>query len=289
MSLIPGLSFGAPWVLAGLAILPIIYFFLRVTPPAPRRVVFPPLRLLFGLEASQETPARTPLWLLALRLLAAALVIVALADPSIGQSSKIAGSGPIVLFIDNGWPAAHAWKDRQAAIADTLAEAARTNRPVAIVPTATATPPVVSLLDAGEAERGARELGTQSWLPDRMRAANALAKAKFDGTPEIFWLSDGLDYGDVQKVWDALSIGRHVRLFSDHAGKGPLALKSPEREPDGFLVRLVRADTEGMREGDVEAQGTHGEALAAAHFKFAPGKDETAAKIVLPIEVRNET
>lgn len=93
MSILSGLSFGAPWILAGLAILPAIYWLLRVTPPAPRRVVFPPLRLLLGLEAPQETPARTPLWLLALRLLAVALVIAALAAPSIGQSTKIGGTG----------------------------------------------------------------------------------------------------------------------------------------------------------------------------------------------------
>src|ERR1700691_2248066 len=128
MSLIPGLSFGAPWVLAGLLVLPVIYWLLRVTPPAPRRVIFPPLRLLLGLDAPQETPARTPLWLLALRLLAAALVLIALGEPSIGQSAKIAGSGPIVLFVDNDWPAAHAWKDREAEIADVLAEAAHTER-----------------------------------------------------------------------------------------------------------------------------------------------------------------
>ena len=47
-----------------------------------------------------------------LRLLAAALVIVALAAPVIGQAAKIAGTGPIVLFVDNDWPAAQAWKDR---------------------------------------------------------------------------------------------------------------------------------------------------------------------------------
>src|SRR5580692_8907321 len=158
MSLFAGLSFGVPWLLAALAALPVIYWLLRVTPPAPRRVVFPPLRLLLGLEAPQETPARTPLWLLVLRLLAAALVIVALAAPTIGQSTKIAGSGPIVVFVDNDWPAAQAWKDRQAAIADTLADAAHEDRPVAIVPTAGAAAPVVTMLDAGEAERGARDL-----------------------------------------------------------------------------------------------------------------------------------
>jgi len=288
MSILSGLSFGAPWILAGLAILPAIYWLLRVTPPAPRRVVFPPLRLLLGLEAPQETPARTPLWLLALRLLAVALVIAALAAPSIGQSTKIGGTGPIVLFVDNDWAAAQGWKSRQAAISDTLADAAHADRPVAIVPTTSATAPVVSLFDAGEAERGARDLAPQSYLPNRMRAAAALSKTKFAATPEIFWLSDGLDYGDAQKVAETLSRIGHLKILSDAPGKGPLALKSQQSEPDGFLVTVVLASTEGAREGDVEAQGSHGEGLAAAHFKFVPGKDEATAKIVLPLEVRNE-
>jgi hypothetical protein len=289
MSFLPGLSFGAPWILAGLAILPVIYWLLRITPPAPRRVIFPPLRLLFGLAAPQETPARTPLWLLALRLLAAALVIAALAAPSVGQSTKIAGSGPIVLFVDNDWPAAQSWTDRQAAIADVLADIAHTDRPVAIVPTTGAMPPTVTLLDAGEAEHDARDLIPQSYLPDRMRAAASLAKAKFGTAPEIFWLSDGLDYGDVQKVAEKLSRIGHLKIFADAPGKGPLALKSQSNEPDGFLVTMIRAGTDGTREGDVEAQGSHGEGLAAAHFKFVPGENETTAKIVLPLEVRNET
>ena len=55
-----GLSFGAPALLYALIGLPIIYWLLRVTPPAPRRIVFPPLRLLFGLKSTEETPARTP-------------------------------------------------------------------------------------------------------------------------------------------------------------------------------------------------------------------------------------
>ena len=61
MSVFAGLSFATPWILLGLIVLPAIYFLLRVTPPAPRRIPFPPLRLLQGLSAEEETPARTPL------------------------------------------------------------------------------------------------------------------------------------------------------------------------------------------------------------------------------------
>src|SRR6185503_7312571 len=117
------LTFAEPFILAGLIVLPAIWFLLRVTPPSPRRVVFPPLRLLLGLEAREETPARTPWWLLLLRLLAAALIIVALAEPLIGESKTPVGTGPLVFFIDNGWTASHHWDDRQGAMADALRKA----------------------------------------------------------------------------------------------------------------------------------------------------------------------
>ena len=54
----------------GFAVLPILWWLLRVTPPAPRRVRFPALRLLLGLVPREETPAKTPLWLILLRMAA---------------------------------------------------------------------------------------------------------------------------------------------------------------------------------------------------------------------------
>src|SRR5690242_18896142 len=133
--MLAGLSFTTPWILAGLILLPAIWWLLRVTPPAPHRVPFPPLRLLRGLTASEETPARTPWWLLLLRMIVAGLIVVALAEPILGVPPAAQGTGPLVLFVDNGWTAAHAWADRQAAISDALTAAARA---VAIVPTASA-------------------------------------------------------------------------------------------------------------------------------------------------------
>ena len=289
MNFFSALSFGAPWILAALVVLPAIWWLLRVTPPAPRRVPFPPLRLLMGLDAPQETPARTPLWLLALRLFAAALIICALAQPFFGQPPALAGRGPLVLVIDNGWTAAHGWSARRAAISDALAQAARTDRGVVIVPTATATAPTVTLLDAGKAARVADELEPESWLPQRTRATDALRKAKFDAAPDIVWLSDGLDYGDARATAAALGkIGR-LRIFADAAGNGPLALKPLRNETDGFDVPIIRTSNGGAREGEIAAQGAQGEYLAGAHFRFAPEASETHAKIPLPLEIRNET
>src|SRR3546814_7734386 len=70
---------------------------LRLTPPAPRRLAFPAIRLLAGLKAPEETPARTPWWLLLLRLLIVTLIILALAQPLLNPAARLAGSGPVVL------------------------------------------------------------------------------------------------------------------------------------------------------------------------------------------------
>ena len=87
MTTIGPLAFGVPWMLFGLIALPVIWWLLRVTPPAPKRVLFPAVRLLFGLQQKEETPARTPLWLLLLRTAIAGLAIVALADPYLNPQS----------------------------------------------------------------------------------------------------------------------------------------------------------------------------------------------------------
>ena len=75
------LAFAQPLVLLGLLSLPVLWWLLRLMPPRPRRVEFPPTRLLFDITPKEETPARTPWWLTLLRLMLATLVILAAAGP----------------------------------------------------------------------------------------------------------------------------------------------------------------------------------------------------------------
>src|SRR5918997_5989118 len=106
------LVFTQPWLLVARAALPALWLLLRITPPAPRKVAFPALLFLLGLRSSERTPARTPLWLLLLRLALAALLILALAGPVLNPAPGLGGRGPLVLAIDNGWAAARHWEDR---------------------------------------------------------------------------------------------------------------------------------------------------------------------------------
>src|SRR6202165_2963788 len=103
------LAFASPWLLVGLVALPVLWWLLRVTPPAPRRLRFPAIRLLLGLVPREETPARTPLWLILLRMVLAGLVILGLAHPLLNPEARLTSTGPILLIVDDGWAAASDW------------------------------------------------------------------------------------------------------------------------------------------------------------------------------------
>jgi hypothetical protein len=282
MAALSQLSFGAPLVLAALVVLPVLYWLLRVTPPLPKRIPFPPLRLLKQLPDEEQTPAKTPWWLLLLRLIAAALLIFALADPLLGQSPKLPGTGPLVLMIDNGWSAAKNWDQRQDAIADLLRAAGE--RPVMLLPTASPAPG--GLLNAGEAARLARELKPMPWPGDRDSAAAALAKMSL-AAPAITWLSDGLEDGSSRATATALK------------RKGPLTVYAPRRlaygllpvvrDGNGFGLTAIRPIGGTAEDVEAAAIGARGETLAVTKLHFPANSNRAKGHIALPLDVRNET
>jgi hypothetical protein len=130
------LVFAAPWILGFFAALPVLWWLLRLTPPSPRKIIFPALQLLRGLATPEQTPARTPWWLLLLRLIVAALVIAAFADPLLDPQPAIMGTGAVLIAIDNDWAASRAWDARESALHDAIAQAEREDRDVILLPTA---------------------------------------------------------------------------------------------------------------------------------------------------------
>lgn len=100
--------FAAPAALAGLLALPALWWPLRLSPPRPERVIFPPLALILGLRNRDETPARLPWWPAVLRLGLALLVVLAAAGPAWQPDATrlAAKSGPLWLVVDNGFSAA---------------------------------------------------------------------------------------------------------------------------------------------------------------------------------------
>ena len=172
------LAFVSPWLLVALAGLPIIWWLLRVTPPAPRRIRFPAIRLLLGLVPREETPAHTPLWLIFLRIALAALVILALAHPLLNPQARLASTGPILVVVDDGWAAARDWAVRQAALNDLLGEAEREDRQVVLLTTAPAAsdeaPPELRPVRAVDARAAVQALPPKPWPVDRRAALTRL-------------------------------------------------------------------------------------------------------------------
>ncbi|HYM30853.1 MAG TPA: BatA domain-containing protein, partial [Candidatus Cybelea sp.] len=117
------LAFVDPWLLLALLGLPLLWWLLRITPPAPKHIAFPPLRLLLDLKTSEQTPAHTPLWLLLLRLFLAGLAILALAHPIANPGARLAGNGPVLLVVDDGWAAASHWQERARTLTALLDQA----------------------------------------------------------------------------------------------------------------------------------------------------------------------
>src|SRR6201985_79263 len=135
--MIPGLplAHSAPMVLLGLLSLPVLWWLLRLVPPRPRRIDFPPTRMLFDIAPKEETPARTPWWLTLLRLTLAALVIIAAAgpmwNPPLATTDRAA---PLLILVDDGWPAASTWDARLRTADEMIARAEADNRGVALLP-----------------------------------------------------------------------------------------------------------------------------------------------------------
>ena len=135
------LSFAEPALLLGLSSLPLLWWLLRVMPPRPRRIEFPPTRLLFDIAPKEETPSRTPWWLTALRLLAAALRHSA-RPPDRSGIRKPARPDRVrrLILLDDGWSAASSWEARVKAADELIANADSSRRGVALVPLSEPTP-----------------------------------------------------------------------------------------------------------------------------------------------------
>ena len=88
------LGFAQPLVLLGLLSLPVLWWLLRLIPPQPRRVAFPPTRLLFDINPKEETPQRTPWWLTLLRLLLALHARLGAPPPGAIVGGRLSAANP---------------------------------------------------------------------------------------------------------------------------------------------------------------------------------------------------
>jgi hypothetical protein len=283
--------FVAPWVLVGLLALPVLWWLLRVTPPAPRSEIFPAVRFLLGLHATEETPARTPWWLMALRLLAAGLVIVALARPVLDAGAALAGNGPVLLVMDNGWAAANDWIRRKEAAGALLDRAERAGRKAALLATAPdgSAPVAVSpAMPVADLRARVAAMQPQPWPSDRAAAAGALQGWRDNNADaSVIYVPDGLtDGADFDRFAAALRDTGPVTEVCCDAVSSPLLLP-PTSEADRLVAHLVQTPRATATEANVLAQSGDGRTLARTAITVPAGASTGSGAIPLPPELRN--
>ncbi|MCK8483701.1 DUF4159 domain-containing protein [Aliiroseovarius sp. S2029] len=283
------IAFTTPWLLAGLVALPVLWWLLRAIPPAPLRQRFPAVVLLLGLEDRDAESDRTPWWLLVLRLLAVAALILGFAGPILNPEQRQAGRGPLLIFVDAGWTAASDWPQRMGAIKDQLDAAAQAGRPVAIA------------LSHEVAEIGAAAPQWQSAGDWRERLPGLAPVAWEVPYGEASDWAAGLQDADTIWISDGLARAGRLDLLAAFEAKGRVDVLQPTwprygllpaRAEDGALVLEalrsgVTAGAELMVQGIGPDPSGVERVLASATFDFSAGAPRAQVHMPLPPELRN--
>ena len=287
MTVLAGIGFAAPWLLLALAALPILWLILRAVPPAPKRWRFPGVSLLLGLKDEESVSDRTPWWLLLLRMLAVAAVILGLAGPVLNPQRSTGGTGPLLIALDASWAGATRWQEKLDLLDAQLIEAGRAGRPVAILRLSA---PEELTFQAADAWRTRLPgLVPQPWAPSpaqltQARAAISAAEGGFDTR----WFSDGLDYPGRNDMVDVFQDRGALQVYQ--TGGSVLGLTPPVFEDGAVNVTALRSVPGPAREVSVLAQGRdpagNARTLATASAEFPEGETAATTALSFPAELR---
>ena len=294
------IAFASPWIGLALAGLPILWWLLRVTPPAPKLLRFPAIRLLFNLPKDEQTPAKTPLWLVLLRVFIAALVILGLAQPLLNPTTQFQATGPVVVVIDDGWASARGWSMRQRAIDGLIDRAQRAEKLVMVASTAQPIDggPITAgkLLSPNAARALVQALAPKPWPVSRTRALKtlkaALKAAQVDDPANVVWISNGIENnttGDTSTdafIANLQQIGP-VTVMADAPGKGALVLPPPVTGETPFKMKLHRAHKGAETQFWLRGTDEQGRVLLREAIRFPEDSPTATTDLALPIELRN--
>lgn len=279
-----------PWLLLALLLLPLLWWLLRATPPAPQLQDFPAIRLLMGLAHREEEQSRTPPWLLALRIAAVLALVLGLAAPRLERADAGGdGAGRMLLVIDDGWQAEADWPAFVAAADRVLAHARAGGRPVSLLTTAPGAdgvqPGPTAFLPADRVRALVDGLQPHPWTAGRGAAARTLAGF---GHAAVTYLSDGVaEPGDEPFAAALRGIGPVAERLDP--GRPALLMLPPVIAPDG-LTAMLAADAPIPPATMVLALDRRGDALARARVsssRASGGTSLAGAAFRLPTEMRN--
>ncbi len=288
------ISFVAPSLLAAFIALPLIWWLLRLIPPKAFTARFPAVRLLEKLVTKEQSPAKSPPWLLFLRIGLVGAVILGIAQPLFNPARGLRGSGPLVLVVDDGWASAADWPARRRAMGEIINQAKRANRAVIIVATAVqgeSSRPLIRPLSAAEAMEAVRYMQPKPWPTDRAAALASLYRSGvMEGHPpgQVIWLSDGLDDGATANFVNGLKRIGMLSVVSDDVSRLPIVLMSPVNDGVALEITAIRAGHGPRKVIWLRATSENGRLLARRAMTFADGSNKADIRLDIPAELRNK-
>ena len=287
MTVLAGIGFASPWLLLGLLALPVLWLILRAVPPAPIRRMFPGVALLLGLKDDESVTDRTPWWLLLLRLLAVAAIIIGLAGPVLNPQRAQDGSGPLLIVLDATWAGATGWRDRIDLVDAQLTEAGRSGRPVAILRLSAPEEPVFQSAETWRNRLAG--LLPQPWTPTEAQVSQSLAYiGALEGRFDTHWFSDQLDYPGRSDLTEAMQARGALSVYQTGL---PVIGLAPARFEDGAIQLTARRSAGGAaRDVTILAEGRDpagaARTLASVPATFPAGETTATAALTLPSELR---
>ncbi|RUU17370.1 RNA-binding protein, partial [Mesorhizobium sp. M7A.T.Ca.TU.009.01.3.2] len=291
MSWLP-LSFGAPMVLWGLLALPVIWWLLRLTPPKPQTEIFPPLKILARVLKREETPQQSPWWLTLLRLLMAALIVAALADPVFNPREKLPAEGAaLALVIDNDWASAADWGKRVATAERLINDAGSNGVPIVIAFTAEKANAEIGPFDAATALDRLRAAKPRP-IPTDRPAVYARVAGVLETLPgaSVAVLADGLAAKGDEAAFNTLLSKNAARVVWATADRLSLTgLTAADNQVDGFALTAIRAPGDpAPAQVTAGAFDDKGRRIADATLTFSPGETTATGTMAVPFELRND-
>lgn len=285
MLILGPLGFTTPLLLAALAALPVLWLILRALPPSPKIRRFPGTRLLVGLSDPRPVAMRTPWWLLVLRMLALAALILAFAGPIWKPRPDATGRGALLIMVDGGWAGAPGWSAVQTRAAREFDRAASAGQPAALILADGRAEDVIPFAAGDTLTARIRAAQPEAWETRYPLDPSHALSAVPAGPLQTIWLSDGLDHPGRADWLQALAARGSVSVVPPNRPVQSLMLEGEEHP--ALIHRTTSAEpTPVIRAIGPDPQGVLRE--LARLEPAAPTTENGVTRRLVPIDLPSE-
>lgn len=278
-----GLTFAAPMVLTALIGLPVLWVILRALPPRPRTRVFAAVTLLLGLKDTENTASKTPLWLLVLRSLAVAAIIIGLAGPRLNHQPAQDIDAPLLILIDGGWAMAPRTEAAREFLVSRVERAQASDQLVAVLDLARPEPIVWNAPDMVVPKF--KDWTPVPWALDWALSERYIADLSMDRF-DVLWVSDGLGYEGQRAQWvKTLSARGDIDVFEQT--RDLVTIQNLTVEKDQTTVQIATNGT-GLAEGVLRLHGVDPMGAPTVIADVPMAQDPTATRQNVTFSVPNE-